>query len=90
MDAHELLERCGRRRGQNGCILKRTGKRRNSLQLHWYVYRQQPDGTERRIHRTKTVRADECSWGEACRLLREIIRIECSGGAQDGTQPKGN
>lgn len=65
-----------RERYQRGCIQK-VGKRRKVWKLHWHVYMVQPDGTEKRRHRSKTLDCEYYSKAQAWQKLDEAIKRDC-------------
>lgn len=67
-----------RERYQRGSIQK-VGKRRKAWKLHWHVYLIQPDGSEKRRHRSKALDCEQYSKADAWRKLDEIIAKECGG-----------
>ena len=80
IDLRSIGRHMSRDRYQRGSLSK-VGKRRKMWQGLWHVYVKQPDGTEKRLPRTKVLGPATLSRAEAQKLLNR--RIEAASGIQE-------
>lgn len=80
IDLRSIGRHMSRERYQRGSLSK-VGKRRKVWQGLWHVYVKRPDGTEKRLPRTKILGPATLSRAEAQKLLNR--RIEVSYGIQE-------
>jgi hypothetical protein len=72
IDPRAVGKHMPRERYQRGSLSK-IGKRTKVWQGLWHVYVRQPDGTEKRLPRTKVLGPATMSRGQAQQLLDELI-----------------